>query len=553
MSLPVTLLRSLPVAAVATFLASMSTAQLPLRPNQGYNLFELEAVPTSSFGRQVAGCGDVDADGCPDWLIGAPFDATAGTQSGRAVVVSGRTGLEIHRLDGSPFSQLGWSIMGLGDLDQDGHADFAVTALVSGVIRIYSGKRGGVLREVSGDANEERFGWSLACLGDWDGDGATDFACSSQSGNYPYTGRVRVVSARDGRLLFQMDDPAVHGLGSTLAAAGDVDRDGYADLLVRSQCDASGNANRPLVSVISGRSGVLLRTLVGGEASFGTCVVGAFDLDKDGYDDVAVGSPRGSAQFEGRFEIYSGRTGQLLLAAAGATPFEDFGTSIACLGDIDEDGSVDFVVGAPSRAVDRFLAVGRTCLLSGRDGRVLREYWGRRTKGHFGSSVAAAEDLNGDHAPDFVVGAPSDGSTYRDAEGFIGGRVQALSSAALSLSSDGHVFDSPQRTRRIDFDAGVANAGKAWLLLGSLSGVGPTRVLGFDLPLSIDAYTSFLLSAPNSVLPTVGILDAAGRDTRTLHAPAWPTTAFHAFVVLDFQSLTICCPSVAIPMTVLRR
>ncbi|MCA8970570.1 MAG: VCBS repeat-containing protein [Planctomycetes bacterium] len=536
------------VAAMA--MARSVASQLATRPNRPFHLFKIEGLSTESFARTVAGCGDVDGDGAPDWIVGAPFSSANGAQSGRALVVSGRTGLTIFEVRGSAFEQLGWSVTGVGDVDRDGHADFAITSLVTGVVRVWSGRTLRVLSVLKGDAAEERVGWSIAGLGDCDGDGTPDFAYSSLTGTGTYVGQVRVVSAKDGRLLWSVRDTTATGLGDVVARAGDLDRDGYADVLVRSMADASGNGNRPLVVLHSGKTGRAIHTWTGGDSSFGTSVATCGDVDRDGVDDIVIGSPRSGAHLEGQVALQSGMTGKSLWVTTGTNPFEAFGAAVAAAGDVDRDGVPDVVVGAPGHDESRFVDVGRAQVLSGVDGRVIETFLGRRTKGAFGSSIANLSDVNGDGTADFVVGAPTDGSSYRDAEGFVGARAQVLSPNRLSLVTDVHWVDANERWRTMDLDAGTANAGKVWLLLGSLTGTGPTRLPWFDLPLTFDAYTSLLLASPNTLLPSVGILDASGRASSDVFHPMWPSTAYHAFVVLDFQNVRICCPSVAVPTSV---
>ncbi|MCB9883230.1 MAG: VCBS repeat-containing protein [Planctomycetes bacterium] len=536
------------IAAMTT--ARIAASQLAARPNRPFHLFKIDGLPAESFARSIAGCGDVDRDGAPDWIVGAPFSSENGVQSGRALVVSGRTGLTIFEVKGSAFEQLGWSVCGVGDVDRDGHGDFAIASLVTGVVRVWSGRTRSVLTVLTGDAAEERVGWSIAGVGDCDGDGTPDIAYSSLTGSGTYIGKVRVVSAKDGRSLWSIGDTTATGLGDVVVSAGDLDRDGYADVLVRSMADASGNGNRPLVVLRSGKTGHAIHTWTGGDSSFGASVANCGDVDRDGADDIVIGSPRGGASFEGRVTVQSGKSGKALWSATGTAAFEEFGAAVAAAGDVDRDGIPDVVVGAPGHDESKYLDVGLARVLSGVDGRVIETFLGRRTKGAFGASIASLGDVNGDGMSDFVVGAPTDGSSYRDAEGYIGARAQVLSPKRLSLVTDCHWVDANDRWRTMDLDAGTANAGKVWLLLGSLTSTGPTKLPWFDLPLTFDAYTSLLLASPNTVLPSVGILDAAGRASSDVFHPLWPSTAYHAFVVLDFQSVTICCPSVAVPTSV---
>jgi hypothetical protein len=101
------------------------------------------------LGEDVAGAGDVDGDGIPDYIIGEPFTS----QGGAAHVFSGRTGLLIYTFTAeSPDDQFGSAVAGAGDMDGDGHADIIVGAYLtdsggtsSGRAYVFSGRTGGLL------------------------------------------------------------------------------------------------------------------------------------------------------------------------------------------------------------------------------------------------------------------------------------------------------------------------------------------------------------------------------------------------------------------------
>jgi hypothetical protein len=198
------------------------------------------------FGYDVAGAGDVDADGHDDILVGAPKDGTAGAQAGAALVYSGRDGALLHTLLGeNPGEQAGTTVAGLGDVDGDGCDDVLVGSPNdsaagdhAGGVSVWSGRTGNRIEKLVGDAVGDVFGLGLASIGDVDFDGVPDFAVGAPGNDAlgDWTGQVKVYSGADRRALETLlGGTAGEAFGYQLAGGGDVNGDGVPDFAVTSQ------------------------------------------------------------------------------------------------------------------------------------------------------------------------------------------------------------------------------------------------------------------------------------------------------------------------------
>jgi hypothetical protein len=146
-----------------------------------------------------------------------------------------------------------------------------------------------------------------------------------------------------------------------------------------------------------------------GGSNLGVSVTGLGDLNADGFDDFAAGSPYEGVQ--GTVRVYSGFDGSVLATFAGtgmtAGVPDNFGYSVAG-GDVNNDGVLDVIVGAPQYSFTPPLGNGWARVFSGSSGAVLQTVTGVTGGGAFGFAVDAAGDVNGDGFGDVVVGA----STY---------------------------------------------------------------------------------------------------------------------------------------------
>lgn len=199
--------------------------------------------------------------------------------------------------------EFGGAVSGGGDTNGDGWPDVIVGAQYSdangsnsGCAYVFSGKDWSMLRRWPGDAARDQFGCSVAHAGDVDKDGRSDVVVGAKYAQVNF-GRVKVLSGRTGGLIKQFDGKLGWFLGGRVDGGGDVDNDGYPDV-VFSWPDRH-------VVVYSGKdwSEVLHFTETG--IAFGASYAFAQDMNRDGHDELLVGAT--SATAAGSLFVYSGQ------------------------------------------------------------------------------------------------------------------------------------------------------------------------------------------------------------------------------------------------------
>ncbi len=185
---------------------------------------------SNSFGDAVASA-DVDADSYPDIIVGAPDHLS---DKGVVYVYSGATGELLHQIDGEESdAELGAAVAGVGDINQDGHDDFAAAAdrsdaggPDSGAVMFFSGLDGALLRTVVG-LKSDQYAQQIIGLGDITADGVPEYALGVEDADH-----VEIYSGRTGALLRTYVAADVDDRFPSQVTAVDVSGDGLLDLVV---------------------------------------------------------------------------------------------------------------------------------------------------------------------------------------------------------------------------------------------------------------------------------------------------------------------------------
>ena len=395
---------------------------LNLSTLNGANGFKISGETSRDFaGASVSGAGDVNGDGFDDVVIGAYGADFNGILSGSSYVVFGKAGgfpaaLSLSTLTGANGFQIdgaaspdfsGVSVSGAGDVNGDGFDDVLIGARGAdnnGAGYVVFGKADGfvsVLKlstldgangfKISGEAAQDFSGTSVSGAGDINGDGFDDLFIgapsadpngSASGASYVVFGKAAgfastlSVSTLDGANGFRINgETADDQSGRSVSGAGDVNGDGFADLLIGALADPNGSATRADYLVFGKASGFAaalnLSTLdgtngfriTGGTATnqSGVSVSGAGDVNGDGFDDLLIGAPYATTNglASGASYLVFGKTGGFGAALnlstldgangfklSGAKAVDESGCSVSGAGDVNGDGFDDLLIGA---------------------------------------------------------------------------------------------------------------------------------------------------------------------------------------------------------------
>jgi hypothetical protein len=310
------------------------------------------------LGIGVEAAGDVNGDKIPDVIAGAPG-------SGFAYVYSGKDGALLHKLGkGDANENFGRHTAGIGDVNGDKHDDVLVGAPGGskdpGRAYVFSGKDGALLLTLTGEAAGDAYGSTVGGL-----DGT--FLVGAPGAGPRDTGRVYVYEdlRAKPRFTFDADDTGAAFGMMFLSVVGDVDRDKVSDFYVSDWANRASGPSTGRIYVYSGKDGKPLMTLTGETAGdgFGIGVADAGDVDGDGHDDLVIGAWQHAGA--GKVYIYSGKTAKLLRAITCRTPGDTFGFDATNVGDVDGDGTPDFLLTSAWSGVKGFQS-GRVFIVSGK-------------------------------------------------------------------------------------------------------------------------------------------------------------------------------------------
>ncbi|MDX9751901.1 MAG: VCBS repeat-containing protein, partial [Flavobacteriales bacterium] len=381
-------------------------------------------VADGHAGWSVANAGDVNGDGLSDVIVGLP-DADGGT--GQVHIYHGTpTGpgaTPVLVFTGTaPGDRYGASVATAGDVNGDGYADVVIGAPGgSGRVTVHLGGPGGVATDVATvltGTPGSLFGAAVSTAGDVNCDGMADVVVGA-----PGAGMVHVHQGSPTGLLVPaaLSIPAPQpgsGFGTSVATAGDVNGDGYSDIIIGAPDFSNGQAGEGAAFVHLGSpDGVVPaahRQLEGNVAglAFGTSVAGAGDVNGNGCSDVVVGAPMHAPN--GAIHVFHGSLAGLSTVAdytyampGGAGNAARFGTAVAEGGDIDGNGLADIVVGAPYASAPQTNEGRVYVLLSMPVGAPNITYLESNVAGRrIGWSVAGGGDIDGDGFSDIIAGAP---------------------------------------------------------------------------------------------------------------------------------------------------
>jgi hypothetical protein len=497
-------------------------------------------APHGRFGHSVGNAGDVNKDGYADLIVGAP-----GTRSGNinpvgsAFVFSGADSSILFRWDGTQdWENFGWFVAGGRDFNQDEYPDLIVTSRYGrdnhGSVQIFSGLDGSQIFRWSGDSGNDLFGNSVSDAGDVDGDGFHDIiigAPYADPGGRRDAGSAYVYSGENGTLIHQWNGITYEDrMGNSVSGIGDINRDGFDDLIVGSPGKHYPHSSSPpgKVFIYSGNDGSVLFQLGGEEYGdkFGESLSKMGDLNGDRIQEFIVGAPfasLGNRRRAGSVYFYSGASGSLLRKWDADAPYYNFGWRVSNAGDIDGKGIGDLLIGAFKTSPLGNPEANSAFAYSGLDGGLIHRWDGEAVDDEFASCMSSAGDVTGNGRDEVIFGSPGASP---------GGSIYAGSATVFGFnpfiqSNTSTISATTGGTLNLDLDFPDAAGGNRYRVLISASGTGPTHY-GVPIPLSQDSLltSTYFGRYPFPTHTSLqGLLDSNGDASASIFASTWIPSA----------------------------
>ncbi len=406
---------------------------------------ELDPIAPNSGLSHVTFIGDVNGDGYDDVMAGTHYGYVfLGSAPGIA-----SSGFENAATELRGFAGGGKNMAGAGDVNGDGYDDVLMGfdhGLYGGWAEIWMGSPSGIVTSThteiwSGLMNDGYTYGGPTCVagvGDVNGDGYDDVILTTYRSNVPYTSQAVAaifhgsaagisgyIGLPDTLIVFSL------GYGLRCAGAGDVNGDGYDDVILGLTGYGDPYGTGPGAAMVfhgsasgiaSGDHGDTLLTVEGYSGEFGTSVAGAGDVNGDGFDDVIVSDPYfgggaafvylGSASGIPDSSSYWSPTAIMIEPDLSTLGLGYFASSVAGAGDVNGDGYDDVIVGAPwadageEREGAAFVFLGSaTGIAAGSSDNAYARLESNQAFAYFGVDVAGGGDVNGDGLADVLIAA----------------------------------------------------------------------------------------------------------------------------------------------------
>ncbi|MBX7041502.1 MAG: FG-GAP-like repeat-containing protein [Ignavibacteria bacterium] len=438
----------------------------PALLNCEHRIESVDLINPAHFGYTVNSAGDFNADGYDDLMIGAPGYGNGWTA---IYFGSVSTPIIPDMIINGEIPNFGFSCSGAGDVNSDGYDDVIIGSTgnsgIAGRAYLYFGNQQGLINGIvlNGETAGDRFGYSVCKAGDMNLDGFDDVIVGSRAGKaYIYFGGLQMDNIAD----VILNDPSPGSdFGKSVSYAGDVNGDGFSDVVVGAYRYLN-NTGRAYVYLGGAQMNDVPDVIMTGEAvgfdlKFGSYVGSAGDVDNDGFSDVVIGRGDEIHPFNGA-TLFRGGTNMDNIPDLGFAPQvygEDERFSQVFLNDdFNGDGFSDVMVGSwghDNRKGRVYVFLGSHNMDNKADYimNAPDEYPSR-----FGFSVSTAGDINADHYPDVIIGGPDWGPNQSGTacfyygfgipENTLGGLT--LSTSPFSVTNAGYTVDVTATVNNID-------------------------------------------------------------------------------------------------------